>query len=424
MPRSNTFLARGAGFGALGFVLFALAGCGPKGAEKAEVPAPMVTVAAPVEMTVTRYEFATGRTAPLEQVNVRARVSGYLKALYFKQGTEVKKGDTLCLIDPEPFEAEVAKGKATVETAQAELKTAEADQIRADAGKDTTKKSYDREQDAFTKGVGSEAARDIAKGKYDEAVATSLAAVAKVKLSKAKIDESKASLKLADLNLGYCTVKAEITGMVGDRLVTEGNLVSANVTQLTSIVAVEKMDIAFDVDENTMRRIEQAVRDGKVQAPKGDIPAEAGLGGPENGYPLRGFINFTNNEFDKKTGTLRAKARFDNPKPAVGQRLLAAGMYARVRVPIGAPVRSMLVPDSAFGSDQGVRFLYLLGPENKAVRMDATVGSQEGELRVVESVVVPGEGKPRPLAPTDKVIVSGIQRVRPGMTVDPKDAKK
>ena len=424
MTRLSNFQVRAAGFGALGLVLFALVGCGTKEHEKAELPAPMVTVAPPVERVVTRYEFATGRTAPLEQVNVRARVSGFLKAIYFQEGREVKKGDTLCLIDPEPFEAEVAKSRASVETAVAELKTSEADQIRAEARKDTSKKSYDREEDTYNKGAGSVAARDIAKGVYDESAAAAQAAVAKVALSKAKIDESKASLKLAELNLGYCTIKAEINGMVGDRLVTVGNLVSANSTQLTSIVAVEKMDVAFDADENTMRRIEQAVRDGKVKVSDGDIPAEAGLGGPENGYPLKGVINFTNNQYDQKTGTLRMKARFDNPKPAVGHRLLAAGMYARIRVPIGAPVRSMLVPDSAFGSDQGVRFLYLVGAENKAVRMDAAVGTQEGELRVVESVTVPGEGKPRPLAPTDSVIVSGIQRVRPGMTVDPKAPKK
>jgi RND family efflux transporter MFP subunit len=424
MTGPSNFMIRAAGFGALGLVVFGLLGCGSKKDEKAELPPPMVTVAPPVERMVTRYESATGRTAPLEQVDVRARVSGYLKAIYFKQGTEVKKGDTLCLIDPEPFQADVAKAKAAVETADAELKTTEADVLRAEARKDTTKKSYDREQEGYTKGVGSEAARDIAKGAYDESVAAVQAAKAKVQLSKAKIDEYKASLKLADLNLGYCTVKAEITGMVGDRLVTEGNLVNANTTQLTSIVAVEKMDVAFDADENTIRRIQQAVREGKVKAPEGDIPAEAGLGGPENGYPLKGFINFANNQFDQKTGTIRMKARFDNPKPAVGNRLLAAGMYARIRVPIGEPVRSMLVPDSAFGSDQGVRFLFLLGPENKAVRMDATVGTLEGDLRVVESVAVPGEGKPRPLILNDKVIITGIQKLRPGMTVDPKPPKK
>jgi RND family efflux transporter MFP subunit len=424
MTISSKLKVRAAGLGALGFVMFGLLGCGSKKDEKTELPAPVVTVAPPIERMVTRYEFATGRTAPLEQIEVRARVSGYLKELYFKQGSEVKKGDKLCLIDPEPFEADVAKSKAAVETSQAELKTNEADVLKAEARKDTTKKSYDRELDAYTKGVGSEAARDIAKGAYDEAVAAVQAAKAKVSLSKAHIDESKASLKLAELNLGYCTVKAEVTGMVGDRLVTVGNVITANSTQLTSIVAVERMDVAFDVDENTIRRIEQAVRDGKVKAPDGDIPAEAGLGGPENGYPLKGVINFANNQYDQKTGTRRMKARFDNPKPAVGQRLLSAGMYARIRVPIGEPVKSMLVPDAAFGSDQGVRFLFLVGPENKALRMDATVGSLEGDMRVVESVQVPGEGKPRHLTLDDKVIISGIQRVRPGMTVDPKPPKK
>jgi membrane fusion protein, multidrug efflux system len=406
-------------------LLLGVLGCGSNDPPKADLPVPIVTVDPPVERMVTRYEYATGRTAPLEQVDVRARVSGYLKAIYFQEGREVKKGDKLFEIDPEPFVADLNKAKATLETAEAELKTSEADQVRAESRQNTTKLSYDREEDSFKKGVGSEAARDIAKGMFDEAVASLLAAKAKVKLSTAKTDEGKASVRLAELNLGYCSISAEIGGVVGDRLVTVGNLVSANVTLLTTIVAVEKMDVAFDVDENTLRRIEQAVRDGKIKVPApGEIPAEAGLGGPEDGYKLKGYINFANNQFDQKTGTRRMKARFDNQKPLTGPRLLSAGMYARVRVPLGAPVRSMLVPESAFGSDQGIEFLYLLGPENKAIRVDATLGVQEGELRVVESVEVPGEGKPRPLTLEDKVIVSGIQRVRPNMTVDPKPPKK
>ena len=198
-----------------------------------------------------------------------------------------------------------------------------------------------------------------------------------------------------------------------------------NTTLLTTVVAVEKMDVAFDVDENTLERIQQAVREGKIKPPApGEIPAEAGLAIHGTAYPLKGLINFADNKFDSKTGTIRLKARFDNPKPATGQRLLAAGMYTRVRVPIGEPVKSMLVSEAAFGSDQGIRYLYIVGPDNKAVRMDATTGGLEGDLRVVESVQVPGEGMPRPLTPSDRVIVSGQQRVRPGMTVDPKPAKK
>src|SRR5581483_9842332 len=199
--------------------------------------------------------------------------------------------------------------------------------------------------------------RDKSKGDFDEAGATVRSATAKIKVAKAKIDEAKAAVKTAELNLGYCTIDAPITGVVGDRMVTEGNLITGgvgNTTLLTTIVAVEKMDVAFDVDEHTLQRIQLAVREGKIKAPApGEIPAEAGLAVHGAGYPLKGKINFEDNRVDPKTGTIRMKARFDNPKPATGERLLAAGMYARIRVPIGEPVRATLVPEAALGSDQG-----------------------------------------------------------------------
>lgn len=424
MPRVAVHLGLGVGLLAL------VVGCGKSGdAGKAELPPPIVTVAPPTDRMVTKYELATGRIEPLERVEIRARVSGYLTAVKFQPGSEVKKDvDVLFEIDPEPYKADLARAVANLATAEADLASTEADLIRARSRESTTKISYDREEAAFKKGVVAEAARDIAKGAYDEAVAVVKATVAKVKQGNAKIEEAKANVTNATLNLGYCTIKAPISGQIGDRLVTEGNLITggiANATILTTVVTEEKMDVAFDVDENTVQRIQQAVREGKIKAPEaGRIPAEAGVAVHGTSYPLKGVINFADNRVDTKTGTIRMKARFDNPKPATGDRLLAAGMYARVRVPIGEPVKAMLVPDSAFGSDQGIRHIFIVGPEHKAIRMDAVTGIQEGDMRVVESVEVPGEGKPRPLTPEDRVIVSGIQRVRPGMVVDPKPAKK
>jgi RND family efflux transporter MFP subunit len=503
MTRSR-ILALRAGLlcGAWGLLIGVL-GCKSKEQEKAELPPPVVTVAPPVERMVTQYEYVTGRFVPIDQVTVRARVTGELKKIDFQPGHEVRgpqkraesdkgwfklteqtfrelrrakvpdavltklqplqdkelsreeaqkeiagalgaedakrfqdnivklagdrviEGEKLFQIDPAQFEADVAKAKASLETAKAELKVAEAMVSVSLAKEDTTKKSYNRQQASFMMGGGSEAERDIAKGLYDEAAAAVLAAKAKVVLSAAQVLASDAALESAELNLGYCTIRAEISGIVGDRLKTEGNLITQNTTDLTTIVRADKLDAAVDVDEATLRRLREAAREGKIQLPKsGHFPAEAGLGGPESGYPLKGYIDFTNNQVDQKTGTIRMKARFDNTKPEAGPRELVAGMYVRTRAPIGAPVRSMLVPESAFGSDQGTKYLYLLGPENKAVRMDAQLGVQDGEMRVVESVEVPGSGKARPLSPDDKVIISGIQRVRPGMVVDPKPPKK
>jgi RND family efflux transporter MFP subunit len=413
----------------LGVTLIGQFGCGGSNpAGKADLPPPMVTVAPPVERVITQYEFDTGRCEPLEQVQIQARVNGYLNKIDFEPGREVEKGKVLFQIDPEQYKADLARAEANKATAEADLATAEADLGRAESKEATTKLSYDRQEAAYKAGSGSLADRDTAKGLYDEAVASVKAGKAKIKVAKAKIDEGKAAVQTATLNLGFCTIKAPISGVIGDKLVTEGNLVNGGGTAstlLTTIVSVEKMDVGFDVDENTLERIKQAVREGKIKpvAP-GEVPAEAGLAIDGSNYPLKGKIVFADNKFDEKTGTVRMKARFDNPKPAVGPRLLTAGMYARIRVPIGEPVKAVLVPESSFGFDQGIKYLFLVGADNKAVRMDAMTGIQDGVLRVVESVQVPGQGKPRPLRPDDRIIVNGIQRVRPGMTVDPKPAKK
>lgn len=428
MKRSSIAILRLNFFVGTMAVILGLIGCSTKAPEKADVPTPWVTVSSPIERMVPSYEYARGRCEPLEQVQIRARVSGYLNKIEFEQGREVEKGKLLYEIDPEPYKADLAKAKANLASAEFDLQTAKAELVKADARKYTAKQTYDREDDAFKKGVGSQSSLDITKGMYDEAVASFQASNARIKVANAKIEENNANVRNAELNLGYCSITAPITGIIGDKLVTQGNLVTGgigNTTLLTTIVAVEKMDVAFDVDENTLQRINRSIQEGKIKlAAPGEIPAEAGLSINGTDYPLKGKINFTDNQFDQKTGTVRMKARFDNPKPAAGFRLLTSGMYARIRVPIGEPVKSMLVPETAFGFDQGNRYLYVVGPDNKVVRLDTTTGNQDGELRVVESVVVPGEGKPRPLSLDDQIIVTGIQKIRPGITVDPKPAKK
>jgi RND family efflux transporter MFP subunit len=409
-------------------VAVASAGCGGSSVGKAELPAPWVTVAPPTQQLVTRYEYATGRVEPVEQVEIRARVSGYLDAIDFEEGREVPKGKVLYQIDPEPFKADLAKSKAALASAEADLATGEADLLRARSKLSTNKREYERIESAYKKNVASEQDRDKAKGDFDEADASVKAAEAHIKAAKAQIDLSTANVRIAELNLGYCTIRAPIAGVIGDKLVTQGNLISGgqgNTTLLTTIVAVEQMDIGFDVDENTLQRLRKEIVEGKIKPlTLGVIPVEGGLAVHGADYPLKGTINFADNRVDKKTGTIHIEARFENPRPANAPRLLYAGMYARVRIPLGEPSPAWLVPDAALGSDQGIRFLYLLGPENKAIRVDATLGNQVGDLRVIEAVQAPGEKAQRPLSAADRVIVSGIQRVRPGMVVDPKHAGK
>src|ERR1700722_818690 len=263
-------------------VLLGLIGCGAQAPEKAELPPPWVTVSSPIEWMVPRYEYPpTARCEPLEQVQIRARVSGYLNKIDFEQGHEVEKGKLLYEIDPEPYKADLAKAKANLASAEFDLKAEKAEEIKTEARQNTTKQSYDREETALKKGVGSQADHDIAKGNYDEAVATFQASNARIKVANAKIEEGKANVRTAELNLGYCSITAPITGIIGDKLVTEGNLVTGgvgNTTLLTTIVADAKMDVAFDVDENTLERIQQSVREGKIKTPgPGEIVAEAGL---------------------------------------------------------------------------------------------------------------------------------------------------
>lgn len=364
---------------------------------KTELPAPMVTVAPPVSKPVTYYERFTGRLEPTEQVEIRARVTGYLIKIFFQPGVEVKKGDRLYEIDPKPFEADVSQVKAQIARAQATL-----DRLTLDFGRT-----------AELRKTGAASQED-----YDKAMGNKLEADAMLKADKARLTG-------AELNLGYTKIDAPINGKIGDHLVTEGNLITGGQagggTLLTTIVAVDRMDMTFDVDENTLQRIQKNQAEGKIKKAKdGKIPVEMGLAVHGAEYPIPGEIIFMNNTVDPKTGTLRVKAEFDNPKTAQGGRLLTAGMFARVRVRLNDPVQSFLVPDSALGSDQGTKFLYVIGKENKAQRLVATLGGLDDGMRVIESVQGAEDKEPRPLRADEQIIINGIQRVRPGMIVDPK----
>lgn len=364
---------------------------------KAELPAPMVTVAPPVSKPVTYYERFTGRLEPTEQVEVRARVSGYLIKIFFQPGVEVKKGDRLYDIDPKPFEADVSQVQSQIARTHATL-----DRLTLDFGR--TEK---------LRKTGAASQED-----YDKALGNKLEAEATLKADKARLTG-------AELNLGYTKINAPIDGQIGDHLVTEGNLINGGQagggTLLTTIVAVERMDMSFDVDENTLQRIQKSVTEGKIKKAKdGKIPVEMGIAVHGAEYPMPGVIIFMNNTVDPKTGTLRVKAEFNNPKTPQGPRLLTAGMFARVRVRLSEPVQSLLVPDSALGSDQGTKFLYVVTKENKAQRLTATLGGLEEGMRVIESVQGAQDKEPRPLRAEEQIIINGIQRVRPGIIVDPK----
>ncbi|MFL5327576.1 MAG: efflux RND transporter periplasmic adaptor subunit [Gemmataceae bacterium] len=401
------------------------AGCDKKSAETPAMPAPIVAVAPAVEREVVQYEYATGRVEALQDVEIRARVSGYLTKVQFKPGTEIKADSPLFQIDAEPFKADLARAQAELARAQAEVPVAEAGVARSEAQLVRALADFRRSEQML-------ATNAISREEYDKALATKLESEAAVKASKAKVesdramvDVSQAQVRTSLLNLGYCSIRSPIEGRVGDNLVTAGNLIAggpSTTTLLTTVVSVDPMWVSFDIDENTLQRLQKAEREGKIEDGRinGEVPAEMGLAVHGTQYPLKGRIKFVNNQVDPRTGTIKMKADFANPKPANGARLLASGMFARIRIPIGKARKAMLIPDSAIQSDQGVNYALVVDTNNKAIRLDVDTGSIVDGLRVIEAIRVPGETQSRPVAPNDRFVVTGLQRVRPGMTVEPK----
>jgi RND family efflux transporter MFP subunit len=356
----------------------------------------MVTVAPPARETVPRYEYFTGRAEAPDSVDIRAQVSGPMYKVYFTPGAEVKEGDPLVEIDPKPFKVALMMAEAQSEAAKARLKYTTAETARLDQGRRTL---------------------SVTEEEYQKSVGQKEEAAANINGTTAKIDQAK-------LDLGYTKINAPLSGVVGDKLVSVGNQIvggQGNATLITTIVSVDPLYVSFDVDENTLQRVQQAVREGKIKVEKPEhIPVEAALAIHGEKYPIAGAINFKNNKVDVKTGTIRVKATVKNPKTESGSRLITPGNFMRVRIPIGEPAPAMLVPESAILSDLGSKYLLAIGAENKAVRLDATLGPPSGSMRVIDSVQGEGDAQPRPLRPDEQIIISGLQRVHPGLTVDPK----
>jgi RND family efflux transporter MFP subunit len=366
---------------------------------KETLPPPEVTVATPTQREFIDYERFSGRTQPVEQVEIRARVSGYLTKIEFKPGAEVERDQPLFEIDPRPY-------KAALDRAEAEV-------VKADARVERLTAEYARAKVLLAKNAISQEDFDKTAGDLSEA--------------KAMVKWTKTQVVSAKLDLDFTRIDAPISGLIGDWLVTEGNLVTGGqgeTTLLTTIVSVDPMDAGFDVDENTFLRLKKDVREGRIKVERADeIPVKMGLNVDAGTFPYKGTVNFINNAVDPKTGTIRVKARFPNPRPAVGSRPLVAGVTASIRVPIGEPRKVFVVPESSLGTDQGQRYLYVVDDNNAATRLDVNPGSLENGFREIIGVKKPAEDKYRALEGNERVIVRGLQRVRPGTTVDPQVAK-
>src|SRR5262245_17488202 len=362
-------------------ICLALAGCS-QAPQEAPVAAPIpVSVSYPVEREVTDHADFTARTAAVESVEVRARVWGYLDKVNFKEGALVKKGDVLFEIDPRTYQAAAAHTQALLVQAEAQWRF-----------KDSQFKRYEK---LLAKGAISREEFEQTQSERDVAAAA--------------IGSHRADLRQRQLDLGFTKVVAPISGRVSRMLVTEGNLVQSGQngggTLLTTLVSVDPIYAYFDVDERTVLRVRQLIREGKVRsARETQWPVSLGLASDE-GFPRSGTIDFVDNQVNPKTGTLRLRGVFPN-----SDQTLDPGFFGRVRVPIGQPHDAVLVTDRAIDSDQGQKIVYVVNEKNEVAARTVRTGALHDGLREIT------DG----LQPDERVVVNGLQQVRPGMAAEPK----
>jgi RND family efflux transporter MFP subunit len=356
----------------------ALGGCKREPPALAATPPPVVMVSQPVERQITDYYEYTARTAAVKAVEVRARVSGYLVKINFRDGSMVKTGDLLFQIDPRPFQAVLEQAKGQVGQWEAKLARAEADATR--------------DQRLLPQ-------RAVSQKDLDQAVSDRGEARAAIQSARGAVDK-------AALDLEFTRVTAPISGRVSRHLIDEGNLVTADSTLLTTIVSIDPMYAYFDADERSVLHVRQLIREGKVQSARtvDTMPVLLGLA-DETGFPHRGTINFVDNQVNPQTGTLRLRGVFPNEDEA-----LEPGYFARVRVIIGQPRSALLVTERAIDTDQGQKIVYVVNDKNEVVSRPISLGALHDGLRVIEEGVQPGE----------RVIVNGLLQVRPGIIVEPK----
>jgi membrane fusion protein, multidrug efflux system len=374
---SATFLRKSTFFSLLGMLFFFLAGCDRTKPPPKAPPPPTVTVAKPVLAEVQSFRDYTGFLDPIESVNIRARVKGFLNKVEFKEGADVDVGSPLYTIDPREYQANLARSKADLAKAEAELSRAKSDESRAYRGRQTSAIS---EEDYLQRVAAREAAQ-------------------------AMVSQSKAAIDIANLDLSFTKITSPIKGRVSRTLITEGNLVGYNeATLLTTIVRLDSLYVYFDVPERDMVEYDRQARlKGYPTATENKIPIVVGLP-TEEGYSHSGYIDFRENRVDIGTGTIRLRGVIQNP-----YKVLLPGLYARIRFPQGEPVQQFVIPEAALMTDQRGRYVYVVDAENKVSTRTVKIGVPIGTMMSTE------EG----LKAEDWVIVNGIQRARPGAIITP-----
>ena len=357
-----------------------LASCKPPEAAAPQSSGPTtVTVAKPVPKRIMEWDEFVGRLSSPKSVELRARVSGYLEKVHFKEGTEVKEGDLLFTIDPRPYQAIADRSQAELERAKTQAELAASEAKRA---------------------ATLVASKAISAEDFEQKSKTQAEAMASVRAAAA-------ALAAAKLDLEFTQVRAPIAGRVSDARVREGNLViggdTNNATLLTTIVAVDPIHCFIDVDERSSLKYRQLYREGKrASALFGEVEAQMGLAN-EEGFPHKGVVDFVDNEISPTTGTIRCRAVFPNK-----DRLMSPGYFARVRVPGSGEYDALLVRDSALGSDQGRPFVFVVKEDGTAEYRTVVTGPLEDGLRVVKEGLKPGE----------RIVINGLMAVKNGGKVN------
>ncbi|MGB8669150.1 MAG: efflux RND transporter periplasmic adaptor subunit [Pseudolabrys sp.] len=360
-----------------------VASCGEQQKQGGGPPPPAVTVAKPIKRTVVDYDEYVGRFAAINSVEIRARVSGYLDKLHFKDGQVVKQGDLLFTIDKRPFQNTLDQARANLVQAQSNVAFTESDYTRGQQlvrDKTITDQTFEQRAQAFRN-------------------------------AKASVSANEAAVRQAELDMEFTELRAPMNGRIGDRRVSPGNLVTGgtggNTTLLATIVSIDPIYFEFTFDEASYLRYERLSTAGQDVASRNAGVQVALKLIDESDFDHEGRMDFVDNVIDRSTGTIRGRAVLANSK-----EIFTPGMFARVRVPGTAPYEALLVPDAAIGTEQARRFFMVVDDQDTARPKYVTLGqvTKDG-LRAIKDGI----------GPDDRIVVSGLMQARPGQKVKPEE---
>jgi RND family efflux transporter MFP subunit len=360
-----------------------VASCGEQQKQGGGPPPPAVTVAKPIKRTVVDYDEYVGRFAAINSVEIRARVSGYLDKLHFKDGQVVKQGDLLFTIDKRPFQNTLDQARANLVQAQSNVAFTESDYTRGQQlvrDKTITDQTFEQRAQAFRN-------------------------------AKASVSANEAAVRQAELDMEFTELRAPMNGRIGDRRVSPGNLVTGgtggNTTMLATIVSIDPIYFEFTFDEASYLRYERLSTAGQDVASRNAGVQVALKLIDESDFDHEGRMDFVDNVIDRSTGTIRGRAVIANSK-----EIFTPGMFARVRVPGTAPYEALLVPDAAIGTEQARRFVMVVDDQDTGRPKYVTLGqvTKDG-LRAIKDGI----------GPDDRIVVSGLMQARPGQKVKPEE---